>query len=129
MKQENAGGSDGQIEECIFCMIADGSTDAEVVYETDETIFFHDISPKASVHVVGITKTHVSSLTEAVEQNLELAAQLLKDITVVADKLGLTEGGYRVVTNVGSNAGQEVKHLHWHILGGERLGPLRCVIE
>lgn len=126
MNENSAAESDEKKAECIFCTIANGSTDAEVVYETDETIFFHDISPKASVHVVGIPKTHIKSLTEAAEQNFELVGRLIKDITIVADQLGLTEGGYRVITNVGSNAGQEVQHLHWHILGGETLGPLRC---
>ena len=126
MKSSTAVASDDQGGECIFCAIANGSTEADVVYESDETIFFHDISPKASVHVVGITKTHLTSLTEAIDKNFELAARLLRDITIVAKKLDLDEGGYRVITNVGSNAGQEVKHLHWHILGGEGLGPLRC---
>lgn len=126
MNTNGVAASGGEESKCIFCAIASGRTDAEVVYESDETIFFHDISPKAAVHVVGITKAHLSSLPDAVNENYDAAARLLRDITVVADKLGLMEGGYRVITNVGSNAGQEVKHLHWHILGGEQLGPLRC---
>lgn len=126
MKSGEEAGSGDQEESCIFCAIAGGKTDAEVVFENNETIFFHDISPKASVHVVGIPKRHIVSMAEATEEEIAILAGLLRGVTAVADKLGLTEGGYRVITNVGSNAGQEVKHLHWHVLGGERLGPLRC---
>jgi histidine triad (HIT) family protein len=112
------------VQDCIFCAIAHKKTNAEIVYESDNAMFFHDISPKAAVHVVGIPKKHIISIKDATEEDQELMGALIHEATLVANKLGLSEGGYRVTTNVGSNAGQVVKHLHWHILGGEKLGPL-----
>lgn len=113
-------------QNCIFCSIASGRSNADIVHETDTAIFFHDISPKAPVHVVVATKQHFESLAAVEEKDSGMLGKILSDITAVADKVGLKEGGYRVITNVGADAGQEVKHLHWHILGGEGLGPLRC---
>jgi histidine triad (HIT) family protein len=113
-------------ENCIFCAIARKETSAEIVHESDNTLFFHDISPKAAVHVVGIPKKHIISIDKVTEEEQKLMGLMMHEVAMVAEKLGLSDGGYRVITNVGSNAGQEVKHLHWHILGGEKLGPLRC---
>ncbi len=114
------------INSCIFCSIVSGQTAADIVYDGQETLFFYDIAPKAARHIVGITKKHINSLDDLSAGNLDQAASLLRDIAQVAKSQGLTDGGYRVITNVGVDAGQEVKHLHFHILGGERLGPLRC---
>ncbi len=112
--------------DCIFCDIVSGVTAADVVFDGDDTLFFRDISPKAQVHIVGIPKVHVESLRKVNEENFMLVGKLLSDAAVVAEKMGFGDGGYRVITNVGQDAGQEVKHLHFHILGGEPLGPLRC---
>lgn len=111
---------------CIFCSIVQKQTSAEILYESNNSMFFHDISPKAAVHVVGIPKKHIVSIGMMTEEDQQLMGILMHEVVLVADKVGLSDGGYRVVTNVGRNAGQEVKHLHWHILGGEPLGPLRC---
>jgi histidine triad (HIT) family protein len=113
-------------EGCIFCDIASEVTVANVVFDGGDTLFFNDISPKARVHVVGILKTHMSSLGEINASNSAMVGKLLSDAVVVAEKMGLKDGGYRIITNVGQDAGQEVKHLHFHILGGEVLGSLRC---
>lgn len=113
-------------EPCIFCQIVAGVTVAEVVHESAETLFFNDISPKAPVHVVGVPKRHIASLANVQEQDAPVLGQLLLEIAQVARKVGVADGGYRVLTNVGSDAGQEVRHLHWHLLGGEPLGPMRC---
>lgn len=113
-------------DECIFCQIASGVTTADIVHDGGETLFFRDISPKAAVHIVAIPKRHISSLADLGEKDRELIGQMLLDTVTVARQAGLTEDGYRVISNVGRNAGQEVQHLHWHILGGESLGPLRC---
>jgi len=116
----------GQNPTCIFCGIAAGVTMADVVYDGGDTIFFRDINPKARVHIVGIPKEHITSLAAVADDNLMLLGKLLHDASVVASQQDLGGGGYRVVTNVGSDAGQEVDHMHIHILGGESLGPLRC---
>lgn len=113
-------------EECIFCQIASGAAQAEVVFDGEETLFFQDISPKATVHIIGIPKRHISSVDGIKETDRELMGQLLLEVGAVAREAGLVEGGYRVISNVGQNSGQVVPHLHWHILGGEALGPLRC---
>lgn len=96
------------------------------MYDGGDTLFFRDIAPKAPVHIVAITKKEISSLDHMTDEDQALLGKLMKDITIVAKQMGLSEGGYRVITNVGNDAGQEVKHLHFHMLGGEPLGPLRC---
>lgn len=113
-------------DDCIFCAIASGSTPAEVVYDGGDTLFFHDISPKAKTHVVGIPKTHISSLDALGESDQAIIGKLLHDASIVARQLDLHESGYRVITNIGADAGQQVQHIHFHILGGEPLGPLKC---
>lgn len=113
-------------EACIFCQIAVGTTMAEVVHKSADTLFFNDISPKAAVHVVAIPKKHLASLNTVQQSDARALGQLLLEIPLVARQVGVAESGYRVLTNVGADAGQEVQHLHFHILGGEPLGPMRC---
>jgi len=115
---------EGVDSDCIFCSIASKRTEADIAHESKNAIFFHDISPKAAVHIVGIPKKHIVSLAGIGEEDRELVSEMIFEVARAARKLGLNEEGYRVITNVGNNAGQEVKHLHWHILGGERLGAL-----
>jgi histidine triad (HIT) family protein len=111
--------------DCIFCQIVSGSTQADVVFDTPDTLFFRDISPKAPVHLIGIPKKHLGALSAVSATEEVLLGKLLQEITTVAAEAGIAESGYRVITNIGSDAGQEVPHLHFHILGGEPLGPLR----
>jgi len=114
----------GMPSECVFCEIAEDAALADVVYDGGDTLFFNDISPQARVHVVGITKKHIASLSGMEPGDERLVAKLLADFPQVAKQVGVEDGGYRVITNNGPDAGQEVKHLHWHLLGGEKLGPL-----
>ena len=131
MENNNVGGvhvhdtADAAID-CIFCGIADSVSSADIVFDGGDTLFFRDINPKAAVHVIGIPKKHLDSLDAVHGDDHALIGKLLHDAADVADSLGIKESGYRVVTNVGSDAGQEVQHLHFHILGGEALGPVRC---
>lgn len=118
-------GGDQQTD-CIFCSIAGETTVADIVFDGGDTLFFRDISPKARVHIVGIPKKHLTSLDAMVADDQALVGKLIHDAADVAESVGISESGYRVLTNVGSDAGQEVGHLHFHILGGETLGPLRC---
>ena len=111
---------------CIFCAIAEGTATADIVYDGDDTLFFRDLSPKAKVHVLGIPKIHLASLAGVTGEHHELIGKLLHDAVHVAEEMGLRDSGYRVITNIGPDSGQEVPHLHVHILGGEPLGPLRC---
>jgi histidine triad (HIT) family protein len=88
------------------------------VLEDDNFIAFHDINPKAPVHILAIPKVHVDSFDEL---KGEMMAEMTTFIQNVAKEVSITESGYRVITNIGENGGQEVKHLHFHILGGAKL--------
>lgn len=129
MNQESAvahmHGAGGEENECIFCSIVDGVTPADVVFDGGDTLFFRDIEPKAAVHIVAITKKHIASLDAVVGDDHAVIGKLLHEAAHVAEDVGIKESGYRVITNVGRDAGQEIHHLHFHILGGEPLGPLK----
>lgn len=110
--------------DCIFCKIAAGEIPAEVVGETDEFIAFKDLNPAAPVHDLVIPRRHIVSFDEIEQLGVGTSGRLLAFIASTARAAGVAESGYRVITNVGRDSGQEVKHLHWHILGGKRLGGL-----
>ena len=112
--------------DCIFCRIVSGEVRADVVFDGGDTLFFRDRSPRARVHLLGIPKSHLESLAQVSDSDEVLLGKIQRDIAKVAQSAGIAEAGYRVITNVGANAGQEIAHLHWHILGGEPVGPLRC---
>ena len=110
--------------DCIFCKIAAGEIPADVVGSTDEFIAFNDISPAAPVHRLVIPRRHIVSFDEIEQLGVGTSGRLLAFIAATARAAGVAESGYRVITNVGPDSGQEVKHLHWHILGGRRLGKM-----
>lgn len=105
-------------ENCIFCKIASKAIKAEIVLENNSIVVFRDISPKAPKHLLAIPREHVTEIGQLAGLEATLFAAIER---VVADE-GLEEGGYRIVMNRGRDAGQEVPHLHFHILGGRRLG-------
>lgn len=100
-------------EDCIFCKIINGDFNTEFVYETDTTVVFKDINPKAPVHLLVCPKVHVASLNELEDKNL--MADLLQTVKDVTKKIGLKS--YKTQINTGKEAGQVVFHLHIHILG------------
>lgn len=106
--------------DCIFCMIGKGEIPANVVYEDDKLICFHDLNPQAPVHVLLIPKKHIESLDDVKDEDKELMGYIMVTIKKIAAQLGL-ENGYRVVSNNGEDAFQTVKHLHFHILGKRML--------
>ncbi len=108
--------------DCIFCKIARGELDAEVVHDEDEVLAFKDISGRAPVHVLVIPRQHVGSLEEVTQLPESVARRLFEISSVVAKKLGVQESGYVVRINNGPDAGQEIFHLHLHVLGGQRIG-------
>ena len=109
-------------EDCIFCKIVEKELDAEIVLEDDDVVAFHDINGRAPVHVLVIPRRHVESLAEISELPDSLAKRLFEVSREVAKKFGVEESGYAVRINNGPDAGQEVFHLHLHVLGGERIG-------
>ncbi len=108
-------------DECVFCRIATGELPADVVAESDEWIAFRDLDPQAPVHVLVIPRAHVASLNDLDAARRELAGELLLAARGVAEREGLAEDGYRVVTNTQERAGQSVFHLHLHVLGGRAM--------
>ena len=106
----------------IFKKIIDKEIPANIVYEDDDFLAFHDINPAAKVHVLVIPKKEIRNLDAATEEDLELLGKLQLTVAKVAIILGINEDGYRVVTNINKNGGQEVYHIHYHILGGEPMG-------
>ena len=114
------------MSDCLFCKIAAGEIPSKKVYEDDKVLAFYDINPMAKVHVLVIPKAHIDSVAAVTEENADLVAHIFTVIPKIAQELGLTEGGFRVVSNCGDFAGQSVKHLHFHILGGEQLSLKMC---
>ena len=111
------------MENCLFCKIAAGEIPSNKVYEDDTVLAFHDIAPVAPVHVLVIPKAQIAcGVCELNRDNAAVVGHLFSVIPSIAEKLGITD--YRVVTNNGEEAGQTVGHLHFHILGGRRLGEM-----
>jgi len=109
-------------DDCIFCKIASGALGTELVHETATTVAFNDLAPLANKHILIVPKRHIGSLAELSHGDDGLLGDLMETARIVAGKLGIADSGYRVLTNVGPDAGQTVFHLHWHLLGGEPLG-------
>ncbi|MBK8006333.1 MAG: histidine triad nucleotide-binding protein [Gemmatimonadetes bacterium] len=112
------------MSDCIFCKIARGEIPAKVVRKSPDAVAFHDLTPQAPVHVLVIPTKHFAAVRDAagVADSEAALGKLLVFAAEVATELGLDQGGYRIVTNTGPDAGQSVHHLHLHLLGGRRLG-------
>jgi histidine triad (HIT) family protein len=112
--------------DCLFCRIVAKEIPAAVVYENDATLAFRDIAPKAPVHVLVVPKAHHADVGELAGADPALAGELLVSAGAVAEQEGLAGDGYRLIFNTGPHSGQEVAHVHVHILGGAPLGPMVC---
>ena len=108
------------MSDCLFCKIVAGEIPSSKVYEDDVCYAFNDIAPQAPTHFLVIPKAHIGSVSEVDSGNSAVVAHIFEVIPKIAQAEGLT-GGYRVVSNCGSDAGQTVQHLHFHILGGKQL--------
>lgn len=109
------------MDDCIFCKIVNKQIPSRIVYEDDSILVFHDIDPKAPVHVLVIPKQHIPSINEVTEENSQVIAHIFATMLKIAQQLGIKDSGYRVVVNCGKDAGQAVNHLHYHVLGGRSL--------
>lgn len=105
--------------ECIFCRIASHEIPSGIVHEDDDVVAFNDLNPMAPLHVLVVPKRHVASLAEA---DGALAGTVVAAAAKIARDAGYAERGFRVVANVGPDAGQTVAHLHFHLLAGRHLG-------
>lgn len=105
----------------IFEKIIDREMQADIVYDDDRVIAFRDIAPQAPLHVLIIPKRRIESLGDAIDSDVNLLGYLLLIAAKIAVQLGVSNSGYRIVINNGSDAGQAVKHIHLHLLGGRTL--------
>lgn len=106
--------------DCIFCKIASHEIESDYIYEDDLIVSFNDLGPQAPVHFLVIPKKHIASLDELTEEDSEVISHIMLKIPEIAKEQGL-ENGYRVVINTGEDGGQEVKHLHFHVLGKRKM--------
>ena len=106
--------------DCLFCKIIAGEIPSSKVYEDEWVYAFRDIAPQAPVHILVVPKTHIASADEICCENADLVARIFSVIPEIAKNEGLTNG-YRIVTNIGEDGCQSVKHMHFHILGGRQL--------
>ena len=110
------------MEDCIFCKIVDGTIPSEKVYEDDKVLAFKDINPVAPIHVLIIPKKHIKNLIEIKEEDRDYIQAIFTAIPKIANLLGVENDGFRLISNCGKDAGQEVMHLHFHLLAGTKLG-------
>lgn len=106
--------------DCLFCKIANKELDSEVVTESDDILAFRDINPAGPTHVLIVPKRHVGSVNELSRADGDLLGEIFETVARIAKDENL-DGGYRVVTNVGPDAGQSVHHLHFHLIGGRQM--------
>lgn len=108
-------------EECVFCGIVAGELPSDVIYQDEDFLAFRDIHPQAPVHVLIIPREHITSSAQLDEHHQPLVGRLIIIAKSLAEQEGIAERGYRLVINCGSEGGQQVPHLHLHLLGGRRL--------
>jgi histidine triad (HIT) family protein len=111
------------MEDCIFCKIIKGEIPSEKVYEDDEILAFKDIQPTAPIHILIIPKKHITNLMEVAPEDSKLMGKIVEAMQKVAKQLGVDEKGFRIISNCGPDSGQEVMHLHFHLLAGRKMGP------
>lgn len=108
--------------DCLFCKIAAKQIPSQKVYEDEHVYAFKDIHPVAPVHIIVIPKMHIESVNEINERNSREIQRVFEVIPKIARIAMVRDKGYRVITNIGENGGQTVNHLHFHIIGGKKLG-------
>jgi len=109
-------------DDCLFCRIAALEIPADIVHEDDLVVAFRDVSPKAPTHILLISRAHISSAASLTEANGPMLGRLFAVAAQLARDEGVARSGYRLVTNSGSAAGQSVRHLHFHLMGGRQMG-------
>lgn len=110
--------------DCLFCKMVEKEIPTEIVYEDADVMAFKDIAPKAPVHVLIIPKKHLKNVEDAAAEDQLLLGKMQLVAQKLARELGIAETGYRVLTNCGKDSGQEVYHLHYHLVGGRTLGDI-----
>ncbi len=109
------------MEDCVFCNIANKIIEKELLYEDGEVLAFHDLLPKAPVHLLIISKEHIPSVVNLEDRHQVLAGKMVLVAKKLAEESHISESGYKLIYNVGEDGGQIVPHLHLHLLGGKKL--------
>lgn len=107
---------------CIFCKIIDKQIPSTIIYEDDKVLAFNDINPVAPVHVIIIPKIHIANVNEITSENASILGDIHIAAKKIAKKLDIADKGYRLINNCGEDAGQTISHLHYHLIGGKKLG-------
>ena len=110
------------MNDCIFCKIIRREIPSTIVYEDDDLIAFEDVNPLAKVHILLIPKKHIATAADLEDVDAAVVGKIILTAKKIAAEKGLSEDGYRIVNNCKAHGGQEVFHLHFHLLGGEKLG-------
>ena len=110
------------MEDCLFCKIIKGEIPSNKVYEDEEILAFKDINPVAPIHILVIPKKHIGSLAHMEKEDEIIVGKIYGVINKIAEEQEFKENGYRVIVNCGKDAGQEVMHLHFHLLAGKKFG-------
>lgn len=110
------------MEDCVFCKIIKGEIPSERVYEDNEIIAIKDINPAAPIHILVIPKKHIPTLLDVNDEDNYLIGKIYKTINKIAKDIGIENDGFRVIANCGKDSGQEVMHIHFHLLAGKKLG-------
>lgn len=110
------------MEDCIFCKIIERKIPSTIVYEDDNVFAFKDISPVAPVHVVIVPKQHIANVNSLTSENASVLGDIHLAAKKIAEEAGIADKGYRLINNCGADAGQTVFHLHYHLVGGLKLG-------
>jgi histidine triad (HIT) family protein len=109
---------------CVFCRIISGDIQSDIVYQDEQIVAFRDINPKAPVHLLLVPRKHIESAAELSEDDAPIVWQIVAVANRLASEAGVSRKGYRLVFNCGPEGGQEVPHLHLHLLGGRQMGIL-----
>lgn len=104
--------------DCLFCNIAGGGTDTEILHETEDLVVFRDINPHAPVHLLIVPKKHIRSVNDLQPEDGEIVSKLIYTAKEMAMRMGINEAGYRIFFNVEKGGGQVIFHLHLHMIGG-----------
>lgn len=107
--------------DCLFCKIVSGEIKASLIHQDDSVTVFRDMNPQAPVHVLLVPNAHLGSTNDVLPEHEALLGQLVRTAAEVAVREGISQSGYRIVTNCGPDAGQSVAHLHLHLLGGRQM--------
>lgn len=110
--------------DCVFCKIINKEIPSKIVFENDSVIAFEDLNPIAPVHILVVPKKHMTDIMDVKEENSHYLTEVYKAIQFIAKEKNIAKDGFRIVNNCGENGGQTVGHIHFHIIGGQKLGQM-----